>query len=89
MNTVSDYLTPLSRFAGRNNVCWKLIHFNFYDNLIWSYISGVILYILLVGYPPFWDEDQARLYAQIKAGAYDVSNKVMTPPLFQCMLMDR
>jgi hypothetical protein len=34
--------------------------------------SGVILYILLVGYPPFWDEDQHRLYNQIKAGAYDV-----------------
>uniref|UniRef100_A0A8C5I8X9 calcium/calmodulin-dependent protein kinase n=1 Tax=Gouania willdenowi TaxID=441366 RepID=A0A8C5I8X9_GOUWI len=32
---------------------------------------GVILYILLVGYPPFWDEDQHRLYQQIKAGAYD------------------
>lgn len=38
---------------------------------------GVILYILLVGYPPFWDEDQHRLYQQIKAGAYDVS----VPPL--------
>ena len=36
--------------------------------------TGVILYILLVGYPPFWDEDQHKLYAQIKAGAYDVSN---------------
>lgn len=36
--------------------------------------AGVILYILLVGYPPFWDEDQHRLYQQIKAGAYDVSN---------------
>nr|XP_034312782.1 calcium/calmodulin-dependent protein kinase type II delta chain isoform X11 [Crassostrea gigas] len=36
---------------------------------IWA--CGVILYILLVGYPPFWDEDQPRLYAQIKAGAYD------------------
>lgn len=35
-------------------------------------LSGVILYILLVGYPPFWDEDQHRLYQQIKAGAYDV-----------------
>lgn len=34
---------------------------------------GVILYILLVGYPPFWDEDQHKLYQQIKAGAYDVS----------------
>ncbi|CAF4036923.1 unnamed protein product [Rotaria sp. Silwood2] len=36
---------------------------------IWA--CGVILYILLVGYPPFWDEDQHRLYNQIKAGAYD------------------
>jgi hypothetical protein len=36
-------------------------------------ILGVVLYILLVGYPPFWDEDQHRLYNQIKAGAYDVS----------------
>ena len=37
--------------------------------------AGVILYILLVGYPPFWDEDQHKLYSQIKAGAYDVSFK--------------
>ncbi|XP_072154317.1 calcium/calmodulin-dependent protein kinase type II alpha chain isoform X7 [Bemisia tabaci] len=36
---------------------------------IWA--CGVILYILLVGYPPFWDEDQHRLYSQIKNGAYD------------------
>ena len=36
-------------------------------------VTGVILYILLVGYPPFWDEDQHKLYAQIKAGAFDVS----------------
>uniref|UniRef100_A0A8C6UXW5 calcium/calmodulin-dependent protein kinase n=1 Tax=Neogobius melanostomus TaxID=47308 RepID=A0A8C6UXW5_9GOBI len=34
-------------------------------------LAGVILYILLVGYPPFWDEDQHKLYQQIKAGAYD------------------
>lgn len=39
-------------------------------------LTGVILYILLVGYPPFWDEDQHKLYAQIKAGAYDVSNSI-------------
>lgn len=37
-----------------------------------SCVTGVILYILLVGYPPFWDEDQHKLYAQIKAGAFDV-----------------
>ncbi|KAL7668234.1 hypothetical protein ACOME3_008944 [Neoechinorhynchus agilis] len=33
---------------------------------IWA--CGVILYILLVGYPPFWDEDQQKLYEQIKTG---------------------
>lgn len=42
---------------------------------IWA--CGVILYILLVGYPPFWDEDQHKLYAQIKAGTYDVSHKII------------
>lgn len=41
---------------------------------IWA--CGVILYILLVGYPPFWDEDQNRLYAQIKAGSYDVRKSI-------------
>lgn len=41
------------------------------DELMRDFL-GVILYILLVGYPPFWDEDQHRLYNQIKAGAYDV-----------------
>lgn len=42
-------------------------------NLFCVCVLGVILYILLVGYPPFWDEDQHKLYQQIKAGAYDVS----------------
>ena len=41
--------------------------------MILTVFSGVILYILLVGYPPFWDEDQHKLYSQIKTGIYDVS----------------
>lgn len=49
-------------------------------------VSGVILYILLVGYPPFWDEDQHRLYQQIKAGAYDVGH--ITLQLFHATLPD-
>ena len=36
---------------------------------VWA--IGVILYILLVGYPPFWDEVQERLYKQIREGRYD------------------
>uniref|UniRef100_A0AC35EQN1 Protein kinase domain-containing protein n=1 Tax=Panagrolaimus sp. PS1159 TaxID=55785 RepID=A0AC35EQN1_9BILA len=42
-----------------------------YGRAVDLWACGVILYILLVGYPPFWDEDQHRLYNQIKAGAYD------------------
>lgn len=42
-------------------------------------LVGVILYILLVGYPPFWDEDQHKLYQQIKAGAYDVRTSLFLP----------
>ena len=44
-------------------VCFKLI----------SGYVGVVLYILLAGYPPFWDENQDRMYRQIKAAKYDVS----------------
>jgi len=36
---------------------------------LWS--LGVILYILLCGFPPFYDESTAGLYRQIKAGQYD------------------
>ena len=46
---------------------------NTYLHVTVFFFVGVILYILLVGYPPFWDEDQHKLYSQIKAGAYDVS----------------
>lgn len=35
---------------------------------MWS--IGVIIYIILSGYPPFHDEDQNRLYRKIKAGHY-------------------
>ncbi len=38
---------------------------------IWA--CGVVLYILLVGYPPFWDDDQGRMFDLIKRGKYDVS----------------
>lgn len=38
---------------------------------VWA--CGVILYILLVGYPPFWDDEKEKLYLQIKQGSYDVS----------------
>jgi len=36
---------------------------------LWS--TGVILYILLCGFPPFFDENTANLYRTIKAGKFD------------------
>lgn len=35
---------------------------------IWS--VGVICYVLMVGYPPFYDEDQRKLFKKIKEGRY-------------------
>ncbi|KAG5179819.1 kinase-like domain-containing protein [Tribonema minus] len=35
---------------------------------MWS--IGVIIYILLGGYPPFHDENQTRLFRKIRAGSY-------------------
>lgn len=42
-----------------------------YDKAVDMWACGVVLYILLVGYPPFWDDDQAKMFEQIKAGKYE------------------
>ena len=75
-----NYNTSILMFASYKEQCsihcidisFKLIKALIYF-FIYLFFVGVILYILLVGYPPFWDEDQHKLYSQIKAGAYDVS----------------
>lgn len=41
---------------------------------VWS--IGVISYILLCGYPPFYDENDANLFAQILKGKYFTSESV-------------
>lgn len=38
----------------------------------WS--IGVVLYILLCGFPPFYDEDTMQLFEKIKHGHYDFPN---------------
>uniref|UniRef100_A0A6A7GDE1 non-specific serine/threonine protein kinase n=1 Tax=Hirondellea gigas TaxID=1518452 RepID=A0A6A7GDE1_9CRUS len=42
-----------------------------YDKQVDLWSIGVILYILLCGFPPFYDENAAGLYAQIKRGEFD------------------
>lgn len=39
---------------------------------VWS--MGVICYVLLAGYPPFYDEDQAKLFKKIKQGKFRFHN---------------
>jgi len=43
---------------------------------MWS--LGVILYILLCGFPPFYHESTAQLYKQIKRGEYDFPDPYWT-----------
>jgi len=45
---------------------------------LWS--TGVILYILLFGFPPFWEEDQDEMFEKIRKGDYEFpDNMTITP----------
>lgn len=41
---------------------------------MWS--AGVVLYILLGGYPPFWSESEPLLFEQIRQGAFTYNDPV-------------
>jgi calcium/calmodulin-dependent protein kinase I len=42
-----------------------------YDEAADMWSVGVILYILLGGYPPFIDDNQRRLFRKIRRGKYE------------------
>lgn len=41
---------------------------------IWS--AGVMLYILISGRPPFYDESTTEMYKMTKMGKYDLTGKI-------------
>jgi serine/threonine protein kinase len=41
---------------------------------LWS--CGIILFILLAGYPPFYDDSEPRLFRKIRAGKYNMQDPV-------------
>lgn len=41
---------------------------------MWS--AGVVLFILLGGYPPFWSESEPALFDQIRRGRYSFDDPV-------------
>lgn len=43
---------------------------------LWS--AGVILFILLGGYPPFYDESEPKLFEKIRKGRFDFNDDVWT-----------
>merc|ERR1711865_1037250 len=44
---------------------------------VWS--LGVITYIILCGFPPFYDENNAALFAAIKSGSFDYPSPYWDP----------
>ncbi|NXU65865.1 KCC2D kinase, partial [Horornis vulcanius] len=60
-----------------------------YGKPVDMWACGVILYILLVGYPPFWDEDQHRLYQQIKADKVEIKGLSWGPWVVICVLWSK
>lgn len=49
----------------------EILEVRAYDNKVDTWSLGVITYILLCGFPPFYDDNNAKLFETIKAGAFD------------------
>ena len=39
---------------------------------MWS--VGIIAFVLLAGYPPFYDDNQQKLFSKIKKGKYEFTD---------------
>lgn len=49
---------------------------------MWS--AGVVLYILLGGYPPFWSDSEPQLFDMIRKGKYSFNDPVWNKVSDRC-----
>ena len=54
-----------------NYVAPEILYGIGYDSKVDCWSLGVILYVMLCGFPPFYDEEEENLYKQIKSGTYE------------------
>jgi calcium/calmodulin-dependent protein kinase I len=54
-----------------NYVAPEVIAGHGYDALVDCWSLGVILYVMLCGFPPFYDEEEEALFQQIKNGHFE------------------
>lgn len=73
-NMILPLTVPPAGFAGTPGyLSPEVLRKEPYANPVDIWACGVVLYILLVGYPPFWDDDQHKMFELIKKGKYEVS----------------
>lgn len=69
---IEDSNEPLSTACGTPGyVAPEVLRLQPYGKAVDCWAVGVITYILLCGYPPFYDEDDAQLYKQIMSADYE------------------
>ena len=75
--SLSPSLSYLPGFAGTPGyLSPEVLRKEPYSYAVDMWACGVVLYILLVGYPPFWDDDQAKMFDLIKKGKFSVSGQL-------------